>query len=30
MELAKQLLVNTDLPAVEISQKCGYADYSHF
>ncbi len=30
MELAKQLLVNTDLSAVEISLKCGYADYSHF
>ncbi|MBQ6169941.1 MAG: helix-turn-helix transcriptional regulator [Ruminococcus sp.] len=30
MELAKQLLSKNDLSAVEISEKCGYTDYSHF
>lgn len=30
MELAKQLLLRTDLSADEISRQCGYADYSHF
>ena len=30
MELAKQLLIDTDMSAVEISEKCGYYDYAHF
>ncbi len=30
MELAKQLLLRTDLSADEISKQCGYLDYSHF
>ena len=30
MEYAKQLLISTDLSAVEVSEKCGYSDYSHF
>lgn len=30
MEYAKELLVTTDLPAVEIAEQCGYLDYSHF
>ncbi|MBQ8928056.1 MAG: helix-turn-helix transcriptional regulator [Oscillospiraceae bacterium] len=30
MELAKQLLLRTELSADEISRQCGYADYSHF
>jgi len=30
MELAKQLLSKNDLTAVEVSEKCGYTDYSHF
>lgn len=30
MELAKQLLKQTDMPAGEIAEKCGYPSYSHF
>ena len=30
MELAKQLLSRNDITAVEVSEKCGYTDYSHF
>ena len=30
MEYAKQLLTTTDLSAIEIAERCGYADYSHF
>lgn len=30
MEYAKQLLTTTELSAVEVSEKCGYPDYSHF
>ena len=29
MELAKQLLIDTDMSAVEISEKCGYYDGVH-
>ncbi len=30
MEYAKQLLATTDLSAIEVAEKCGYTDYSHF
>lgn len=30
MEYAKQLLKTTDLSAVEIAERCGYATYAHF
>ncbi len=30
MEYAKQLLTTTDLSAIEIAERCGYTDYSHF
>ena len=30
MEYAKQLLATTDLSAVEVAERCGYSDYSHF
>ena len=30
MEYAKQLLTDSDLSAVEVAEKCGYQDYSHF
>ena len=30
MEYAKQLLTTTDLSVIEVSEKCGYPDYSYF
>ena len=30
MEYAKQLLTDSELSAVEVAEKCGYQDYSHF
>ncbi len=30
MDYAKQLLMNTDLPANEIAEKCGFNNYEYF